>query len=617
MKVLDLYSEPFAKTGNMNAGGIRRLLGRPALGLLQTFVREGIQNSLDAALGNQGITVQFRVRILTPAQCGALRDVVLLKRPYANSDATGRELEASLAKQSVRVLELCDFGTEGLSGPTDADAPRDGEEPPNFVDFLRNVGAARDIYQGGGTYGFGKSSLYEMSRCATIVVDSQTTNGGHPVRRFMASHLGPAFDGVSAKGLRSRFTGRHWWGVLEGQNPIEPVTGDAAREVSHALGMPSRTVADTGTSILIVDPVVNGDGVESMPYDIVEAALWNFWPRMVASTPAARSLRVEVELDGERVPVPAPEDFPPLDLFAAAIGKHRMGSEDLQPIWCLKPRTQVGTLAVQRGLCADRSGPALREGSIIPKQAHHIALMRPVELVVRYIEGDPLPDSRFEWVGAFICSEDEEVEGAFADAEPPAHDDWVPENLQKGRAKTFVRVALRRLEEIAKPVRNLVGAEVNPAEGGLSLAATAAKMGVFLGATPAAGPGPPQSGPRGPAPHRSLRISAARFDGLQVDTQGHPVARFRAELENDGSNVDLCLVAEACLVVDGGSTDNQDLPDDFDPVVTRIELCRTGRAINSSSISVGKDAGPVQVFVRTVPDAAVGVRLRLCSEGGK
>ena len=43
MKNLQLYSEPFAKTGNMAAEGFKRLLGRPTLGLLQTLIREGIQ----------------------------------------------------------------------------------------------------------------------------------------------------------------------------------------------------------------------------------------------------------------------------------------------------------------------------------------------------------------------------------------------------------------------------------------------------------------------------------------------------------------------------------------------------------------------------------------------
>src|SRR6185437_13873873 len=131
----------------------------------------------------------------------------------------------------------------------------------------------------------------------------------------------------------------------------------AAREVAHALGMLSRSAVDTGTSILIVDPVMNGDGVESMPDDIVEAVLWNFWPRMAASTPAARSLRVEVELDGDRVPVPAPEDFPPLDLFAAAIGKHRTKSEDLRPIWCLRPQKQIARSLYSAGCALTDAGP--------------------------------------------------------------------------------------------------------------------------------------------------------------------------------------------------------------------------------------------------------------------
>jgi hypothetical protein len=35
---------------------------------------------------------------------------------------------------------------------------------------------------------------------------------------------------------------------------------------------------------------------------------------------------------------------------------------------------------------------------------HHIALMRPVELVVKYLEGNPLPDARLEWAGVFIAA---------------------------------------------------------------------------------------------------------------------------------------------------------------------------------------------------------------------
>lgn len=611
MTRLQLYSEPFAKTGNMAAEGFKRLLGRPTLGLLQTLIREGIQNVLDAALGHSGPTVLIRLRTLSPDQQKALGQTLLAERP--RGDATRVDIDASLAKAGLRVLELCDFGTEGLSGPTRADAPHDGEEPLNFVNFLRNVGAPRDTHHGGGTYGYGKSSLYAMSGCSTIVVDSLTHCAGRLERRLMACHLGAAFDATSDDdGERRRFTGRHWWGVLDGSDSVEPATNEIAVAASGSLGMPHRDARQTGTSILIIDPLLGDEDLRATIDDVVETVLWNFWPRMAASTPEHRRLKVEVELEGEKVPVPAPEEFPPLDLFSAAMAEHRSKGE-LQPIRCDRPRKHLGNLVIRKGLRADRRGPAARDVSLIPKQSSHIALMRPVELVVRYIEGEPLPDRRFDWAGVFICSESDEVEEAFALAEPPAHDDWVPDNLPKGNAKTFVRVALKRLNEIARPHANQAISTATPSEKGPSLAATAARMGAFLGRVSATGPAKPARKPTGPSARKSLAISAPRFEGLQLDEHGQPVAKFRAELQNDASDSSLHLVAEPYLVVDGGSTASDDLPDGFELSVAQIVLAETHKVLKSPRLQVGHHGGTVDVLVPTVPGAALGLKLRLQS----
>ena len=611
MNQLQLFSEPFAKTGNMAAEGFKRLLGRPTLGLLQTLIREGIQNVLDAAQGHSGPTVLIRLRTLSTDQQQALGQTLLAERP--RGDATREDIDASLAKPGLRVLELCDFGTEGLSGPTRADAPHDGEEPLNFVNFLRNVGAARDTHHGGGTYGYGKSSLYAMSGCSTVVVDSQTRCAGREERRVMACHLGAAFDATSDDGERRRFTGRHWWGVLDGADSVEPATNESAIAVSTALGMPHRNATQTGTSILIIDPIIGDEGMRATIDDVVETVLWNFWPRMAASTPEHRKLKVEVELDGEKVPVPAPEEFPPLDLFAAAMAEHRSKGNDLQPIRCDRPKKHLGNLVIRKGLRADRRGPAIRDGSLIPKQSSHIALMRPVELVVRYIEGEPLPDRRFDWAGVFICSETDEVEEAFALAEPPAHDDWIPDNLPKGNAKTFVRVALKRLNEIARPHSNQTISASIPAEKGPSLAATAARMGAFLDRVSATGPGKPARKQSVPSPRKSLAISSPRFEGLQLGENGQPVARFRAELQNDASDRNLHLVAEPYLVVDGGSTASDDLPDGFELNVAQIVLAEARKAPEGPWIHVGHQGGTVDVLVPVVPGAALGLKLRLHS----
>ncbi|MBF6025346.1 hypothetical protein [Lysobacter niastensis] len=611
MRGLELYSEPFAKTGNMAAEGFKRLLGRPTLGLLQTLIREGIQNVLDASHGAEGPKVLIRLRTLTAEQRKALSEGVLVERP--RGDSTRADIDAALSKSDLRVLELCDFGTEGLSGPTRADAPHDGEEPLNFVNFLRNVGAARDTHHGGGTYGYGKSSLYAISSCSTIVVDSQTRCANHAERRLMACHLGAAFDATGSDGERRRYTGRHWWGIRDGVDSVDPATDERAAALSEELGMFPRGRAQTGTSILIIDPLLGDDASQSAIEDIVETVLWNFWPRMVSSTPQARRLTVEVELEGESVPVPSPEEFPPLDLFASAMSEHRAKGADLQSIVCGNARKQLGNLVRKNGLRAERRWPATREGSLIPKQASHIALMRPVELVVKYIEGDPLPDRRFDWAGVFICSDSDEIEEAFALAEPPAHDDWIPDNLPKGNAKTFVRVALRRLNEIARPPSSHALPATASVEAGPSLAATAARMGAFLDAVSATGPGRPPRKPGAVLPRKSLAVSAPKFEGLQLDAAGRPLAKFSAELHNDGSDANLHLIVAPYLVVDGGSTDAADLPEGFELNVSQILLGGLRKAVEGPWIKVGRDGGTVEMLVPTVKEAAVGVRLQLKS----
>lgn len=595
----------------MAAEGFRRLLGRPMLDLLQTMIREGIQNVLDAAHRDIRPAVLIRIRTLTTDQHRVLSEQVLSKSQCG--DSTLADIDTALAKPRLRVLELCDFGTEGLSGPTRADTSHDGGEPINFVNFLRNVGAARDTHQGGGTYGYGKSSLYAMSSCSTIVVDTQTRCAGHDERRLMACHLGAAFDADVDGDGRRRFTGRHWWGVLDGTDSVEPATGGTATILSGELGMPHRDTSEKGTSILIVDPLFGDDDLHSVIDELIETVLWNFWPRMTATTPKNRKIEIAVELEGEPVPVPSPEYFPPLDLFAAAMAAHRAGSEELRPIRSLRPKKHLGTLAVQKGLRAPRCGPAARDESVVPKQTCHIALMRPVELVVKYVAGNPFPDERFEWAGVFVCSDEDEVEAAFALAEPPAHDDWIPNNLPKGHAKTFVRVALREIEEFARLHTNPAISVPSTAERGPSLAATATKLGSFLDRVSTAGPGRPSRKSGKTSTRKSLSISIPRFVGLQIDDHGKPLAKFRAELQNDASDPALYLVAEPHLVVDGGATGGDDLPGGFTLGVEQIALGERRMDPNGPWLHAGHEAGVVEIIVPTVPGAAVGLRLRLHS----
>ncbi|MGN8122446.1 hypothetical protein ACTJK9_11845 [Pseudomonas sp. 22082] len=615
MTRLELFSEPFSKTGNIAADGFRRLLGCPAQDLLQTVLRESIQNSIDAALPGVGPSLSIRFRTLTPQQCTTLRELVLAELPPG--DHTRNEVAASIVSVDLKVLEICDFRSTGLSGPTSGDVASDGHEALNFVNFLRNVGVARDTYHGGGTYGYGKTSLYAMSACSTILVDSQTTCEGKPVRRFMGCHLGSAFDADTADHRRRRFTGRHWWGTGDGDGGIDPLIGSNAAELAASLGMPERDQNNTGTSILILDPYIEEEGdVRSISHYIQETILWNFWPRLTASTPEDKKLNIRIQIEEQEVALPAPEDFPPFDLFASAMKAYRDDADDVQIIKSERPKKDLGKLIIKKGLCADRSGPALDESSGIPEQACHIALMRPVELVVKYIEGTPFADTRFEWAGVFICSDEDDVESAFAMSEPPAHDDWIPDNLPDRNAKTFVRGALKRVEQAANTFAAPIMAVANSSkERGPSLAGTASRLGRLLDSVSGKGPGRPRPGTRTPHTKQELAISPARFMRLEIDGKNRRCAIFEAHLQNDGANAMLEISAESHLIADGAVADGEDLPAGFETQVIGMSFDAANVVTFDSTIKVGTESGTIGISVLSPPEAAVGVRLRFLNEG--
>ena len=610
---LNLYSEPFSKNGNLAGEGFRRLLGRPNLNLLQTLIRESLQNVIDATLLGRPPEARIRLRKLTGAERAILRTKVLAQFPAGASSS--ELLRTSLDKEELWVLEIADFGTVGLSGPIEADVPPSGEERANFVNFLKNVGAARDSNQGGGTYGYGKSSLYVMSACSLILVDSQTFDQGQPTRRLMACHLGEAFDNGSGTSTARRFTGRHWWGVTDNSDSVAPAIGDNAIEISHALGIYPRSEADSGTSIVIFDPELDLSLIDDLGPELVTCVLLNFWPRMAQTTPASRRLKISIEIDGQTVDVPNPESFPPLDLYCRALADVHSDAESLKKIRSQRPPKDLGHLAFAPGVTAQRHPLCSLGGGDVLAGSSHIAVMRPVELVVRYIRGVAYPDSSYEWAGVFVCSNEPEVEEAFAQAEPPTHDDWVPDNLPKGRQQTMVRVGMRELRSQAEkfvPARSLSRAADSDVP---SLAATAGQMGRFLSPVSARGAGKPDFARRpGKSVRSGVRLTVPEMIGLALTDDGKAVAQFRIELINDGSKGPVSLHFEPRLVADGSGIDASDLPIHLLPTLHSIRMDAHELATQNSVLDAGLSQGEVIVTVHMVAGAAVTVGAQVLSK---
>lgn len=599
---LSSYSEPYGPTGNIGEN-FRRLLGAPSLDRLQTVIREAVQNIADAAKLGVGPEIEIRLRRLTPSQHTVLASRVICGQ--LRESGSNKLLAAMRSRRELVVMEICDFRTTGLGGPTRSDQIPSGEENTDFIDFLRNVGTARDTAHGGGTYGFGKVALYRASKCRTIVVDTLPHGSGPQGRRLMGCHLGASFE-VPDNGMRSRFTGRHWWGIPAKDGIADPVTGHDAQALASALGLPARGGARSGTSVMILDFETDGEDLKEVGNRVAEGLLWNFWPRMMQDTPADKRFICSVEVAGSSLPIPAPEDFPPLDLFSKAMRGVRTGKgNDVKPVLMLKPKKRLGTLAIEQGLRTPRR-PLVEERSLFPDSSRHIALMRPVELVVKYLEGNPLPDERLQWAGVFVTSREDAVERAFAESEPPAHDDWKPANLPRGKAKSYVNVALRRLREAGKEMGLRGMGEPEGSEAGPPLGHLASRLGQALeGVGGGAGRPKPKPGGERRRPARS-RATPARFERLE-DTRSGCVALFTTEVRQSVDRDGMTLSARPAVAIEGSSVVRTD-SDIAPPTVVSIRSDDGRLSANSGSLELAGAEGAFEIRVLVPEDCAVTVK---------
>lgn len=468
-RALERQSERFSATGSIAAEGVKNQLGRPHLSRLAVLVREAVQNSWDARAEEAGgVTFGISSWMATPDQLGVLRTIVFASPPPK------LELASCLATERVRLLAVYDRGTNGLGGPTRADiAPQPGE-PSDFVDFLRNIGQPPDREFGGGTYGFGKAAFYLASKARTILVHTRCLVHGHIESRLIAAALGSQYEDE----LHTRFTGRHWWGRFDG-DIADPVVGPEADEIARVLGMPISSAEDRGTSILLIEPDFEGAS-ETAAFDgMRDTILRYFWPKCVDGPGGAGSMNFVMKLDGLPVEVPSPELVPELSGFVSAfrgLGNPQSVESSIfggqvQDLDCQRPRKRLGRLSIVRFPVSEKrewgggdGQPEISMDESFGQPAHHVALLRTPNFVVRYVAGPSAPSSRIEYVGVFRTERD--VDPAFAAAEPPTHDDWVPDAMDNGPEKTYVRVALRRIREA---VRDFAAPPTAPPPTGLAL----------------------------------------------------------------------------------------------------------------------------------------------------
>jgi len=448
---LDLVREPVGALGGMGGRGAKKVLGAPKASVLETVVREAVQNSWDAREKRNG-PVQFGVEAysLTRGQREALAEAL--------GDGPKQEPRVpDLPKMSepLDAIAIFDRGTKGLGGEPRPDAA-DGKDG-DFARFVFSIGETKPDdgeVAAGGTYGFGRSAFLDASELSTILVHSVcATRKGGLESRFIAMNWRKSYrlprDG-------RRYAGRHWWGRAD-RDGVLPLTGTAADKLAESLGMPLPGKGEKGTTIVILQPRWTmsasdeqdaDEDVESLRKEarrrVSQALLWYVWPRLIDKT-----LDLSVRWFGTNTRVPHPDLHPRLSLFARALEiaqKERKPSrfENYTVIESLRPIQELGAMGLAKRV---HRGPADDDHLDPAEPMHHVALMRKTRLVVQYLRCPPAPE-RWEYAGVFVT--DDKVDRVFADSEPPTHDYWSKERLVERSHKVFVNVALKKIQSDAR-----------------------------------------------------------------------------------------------------------------------------------------------------------------------
>jgi RNA polymerase primary sigma factor len=289
------------EAGDANAAPQSRIIieGDHTISRFEIFVREVLQNSLDAVIQGKKAKVHFRLRnISAPGAKQAFLDAMgwpaLKERVSAANRIRERRDEPAefgdpntIEKLSLRIVEIVESGTIGLVG---REAVRDeseekrwpGEPPKAYIALTRDD--ARREKQGlgsGGTYGLGKAVLWATSDIQTVLFFSRLSQPWEDTvhRAAAQSRLGPHFLNKQA------FRGLGYGGDRK-EDWCRPIRNEKARSLATKLGINRREGAeDSGTTILIPfwRPPDCADGDEDVQTHalISRYAARYFWPAIV------------------------------------------------------------------------------------------------------------------------------------------------------------------------------------------------------------------------------------------------------------------------------------------------------------------------------------------------
>lgn len=243
MKIEIPNTARFTQTGK----SLLRILQNNDIPLLDLFIREGLQNSLDAADTSKDRFIESEV---------------IIKDFNSDKFATHLDGITSIIKRrynkTEKYIALRDYKTNGLTGPLTQEEAEKGFDHGNLISLVYSIGRAQRNEGSGGSWGLGKTSYFRIGNGLVIYYSRIKLKNGKYQSRLVVSLVE---DEESAQTLLTNSEekmsqGLAWWGDEYEKNKTKPITNEnLILEILSCFSFPIYKGDETGTSIII--PYIN------------------------------------------------------------------------------------------------------------------------------------------------------------------------------------------------------------------------------------------------------------------------------------------------------------------------------------------------------------------------
>lgn len=257
-----------SKIGRMGADGrqILRSLQNTHTNEMDLYIRETIQNSLDAGLVGKNVNVDFTIKSFSAKQL------------FSKLEGTEQFSSYFDLTQDYDYIMVSDKNTTGLDGPLSHDYPKWKNNSENLLKLVYDIGKAQTGEGAGGSWGYGKSIHYRIG-VGLVIYYSRVKNEENQLEDRLAVCLveNQLEDDTFIPYDDKNRTGIVWWGeYIEELDATIPVL-ERSRIIDFLKIFNTTPYNDNETGTKVIVPFINQDDIMSTIKDGPSSIKPNFY----------------------------------------------------------------------------------------------------------------------------------------------------------------------------------------------------------------------------------------------------------------------------------------------------------------------------------------------------